>query len=125
MILKLKTNTKFLSGRILDIVMGHVSRDSKSGGKGRHNETQGSYEKHKVICDLDRIHWDLPTDISFKVIQSQGQGPAELRLNLRSISSQDMNRKSELASDSETGDQYKISLGPDFRYQSRVTCHVT
>ena len=31
----------------------------------------------------------------------------------------------DLPSDSETGDEYKISLDPDFRYPSLVTCHVT
>ena len=49
----------------------------------------------------------------------------EIRPTLPSISSQDMNHGCELASDSETRDQYEISLGPDFRYQSRVTFHVT
>ena len=43
----------------------------------------------------------------------------------RSISSHDMNQGCELTSDSETRDQYKISLGPDFRYQSRIKYHVT
>ena len=43
----------------------------------------------------------------------------EIRRTLRSISSQDMNHGYELTSDSETRDQYKISLGSDFRHQSR------
>ena len=59
--------------------------------------------------------------------QDQGHEPHEfwIRSTLRSVSSQDMNLGCELTSDSEARDQYKISLGPDFRYQTRVTCHVT
>ena len=49
----------------------------------------------------------------------------EIRPTLRSISSQVMNHGCELTSDSETRDQYKISLRTDLGYQSRVTCHVT
>ena len=49
----------------------------------------------------------------------------EIRRTLRSISSQVMDHGWELTSDSETGDQHKISLGPNFRYPSRVTFHVT
>ena len=37
-ILKLKINIKFFSGRISDI--GHVSHNFKVGEKGRHNQTQ-------------------------------------------------------------------------------------
>ena len=69
MILKLESNIKLLSGRISDI--GHVLRESKVGEKGRLKQTQWS---HKVIVDLDRAWWDLPNDVSFKVIQARVQG---------------------------------------------------
>ena len=49
----------------------------------------------------------------------------EIRPPLRFISSQVINHRCELASYSETRNQYKNSIGPDFRYQSRVTCHMT
>ena len=65
----------------------------------------------------------LRNDISFKVIQGQGQEHGlpkfEIRSNLRSISAQDMDHQWELKSDSETRDRYKIFLRPDFRYRSR------
>ena len=44
-----------------------------------------------------------------------------IRPTLRSISSQYMDHGYELASDFKTKAQYKIFLGLDFRYQSRVT----
>ena len=112
-ILKLGTNTKFLSGRIFDITHGsrvtwfQIWRKSPS----QWNSMRTSYENHKVICDLYRTRCDLLNDTSFKVIQGQdlGHWPAEIRPDLRSVPSQDMDHQWELTTDFETKDQYKVS----------------
>ena len=86
------------------------------------------------FCKLLYVAWIELDETSPKIYVSRsskvevkvtGLPKFEIRPNLRSISSQDMDHQWELTGDFETRDQYKISLWPSFRYRSRVTCHVS